>query len=111
GACLLPNRGQRLDVRDDARRRLRVDDPERLRAAGLAQAGAYVLGLRDLAPRVPEMDDVGAVRRGHLRPPLAEVAGRDDEVPLAGRDEVRDRRLEGPGARRAEEENVGLRAR
>ncbi len=55
------------------------------------------------------MDELRAVRGDHLGPALAEVPGRDDEVPLTGVDEVRHRRLERAGSRRGEEEHVVVR--
>ena len=73
-----------------------------------AQPRAQVVGARRLAPRVAEDVDVGAVRRRHRDPALAEAPGGDDEVRLARRDEVRDRRLERAGAGGAEEEHVVL---
>ena len=88
---LLRRGGERLDVGDDAGRRLGLDDPDRLRLA-LAQPRAHVVGVGRLAPGVAQMVDVGAVRPGHRGPALAEAARRDDEVRLAGRDEVLRRR-------------------
>ena len=55
------------------------------------------------------MHELGAVRGHQLGPALAEVPGRDDEVPLTGIDEVRHRRLERAGPRRGEEEHVVVR--
>ena len=57
-------------------------------AVALAQPRAHVVRVGRLAPRVAEVVDVRAVAAGHRRPALAEVAGRDDEMRLARRDEV-----------------------
>jgi hypothetical protein len=84
-----------------------MNDPHRLRLA-LAEARTHVIGIGGLAPRVPELVDGGAVAGGHRGPALAEVPRRDDEVRLAGRDEVRDGRLERAGARGGEEQHLLL---
>jgi len=86
-----------------------VDDPDRLRLA-LAEPRAHVLRIGRLAPLVAQVVDLGAVARGHRGPALPEVPCRHDKVWLARRDEVRHRRLEGPGAGRGEQEHVALRA-
>ena len=101
---------QRLEVADDAGRRLGVDDERRSSRRSRASASRRSSGLRRLAPRVRERDDVAAERARHRLPALAELALRDREHPLAGREEVDDRRLERAGARRREDENLVLRA-
>ena len=77
-------------------------------ALALAQPRAHVLGVGRLAPLVPQVVELGAVAADHVGPALAEVAGRDDEVRLARRDEVLDGRLERAGSRRGEEQHVLL---
>ena len=105
----LAGRGrQRLDVRDDARRRLRVHEERDLRAR-LLEPRAHVVGLRRLAPRVAQLLHVGAVRAGDRDPAVAELARRDAEHALAGREQVHDRGLERGRARRGEEQDVGAR--
>jgi hypothetical protein len=54
------------------------------------------------------MVDVGSVRGRERHPALAEIPGGDDEVRLAGRDEVRDRRLERARSGSCKEEDVLL---
>ena len=96
-----------LHVGDDPGRRLGVDDPDGLRLA-LAQTPANVVRIGRLAPRVAHVVDRRAVPGGHRGPPLAEVPRRDHEVRLAGRDEVRDRRLERARARCRKEQDIPL---
>ena len=89
---------ERLDVGDDAGRRLRVHEDDDL-GARLLEARAKVVRPRRLAPGVPELVDVGAVGGRERGPALAELARRDDEHALARREQVHDRRLERAGAR------------
>ncbi len=58
---------ERLDVGDDAGRRLRVDE-ERDLGARLLQPRPDVVRARRLAPGVPELVDVGAVRASRASP-------------------------------------------
>ena len=105
---LLRDGRERTHVGDDSGRGLGLHDPDRLRLL-LAQARAEVVGVGRLAPGVAEHVHVRAERGRHRDPALAEAPGRDHEMPLARRDEVRHRRLERAGARGSEEEHVVLR--
>jgi hypothetical protein len=84
-----------------------VDEEDDLRA-GLGEPPLEVGGLRNLRPLVRQLVDVAAVGGRELRPALAEVACRDGEDALAGREEVDDGRLEGAGARRRADQHVVL---
>ena len=68
------------------------DDP------GVRRGGADPCRVERLAPRLLDMGDVGAVGGGQLQPALAEVAGRRDHRPVAGRQQVDHRRLHRVGA-------------
>ena len=98
---------ERLEVGDDAGRRLGVHEEHRAGAA-LGERRANVLGARRLAPGVGQRDDVAAEHARELLPALAELALRDGEHPVARREEVDDRRLERPGAGRREDEHLVL---
>jgi hypothetical protein len=54
------------------------------------------------------MDEIGAVGADEVRPALAEVPSRDDEVPLAGVDEIGYGRLERARSGSGEEQDVVL---
>ena len=105
---LLRDSREGTHVGDDSRGGLGLHDPDRFRLL-LAQPRAKVVGIRRLAPGVAEHVDVRAERGRHRDPALAEAAGRDHEMALARRDEVRHGRLERAGARGSEEEHVVLR--
>ena len=98
---------ERLEVGDDAGRRLRVDDDDDLRP-GLGESRAQIVGLRRLPPGVPELVHVCAERRRHRAPAVAERSGRDDEDALARRQDVHERGLERTGAGCGEEQDVVL---
>ena len=101
---------ERLEVPDDAGR-VSEWTTSTVRAPLSASARATSLGRRRLAPRVGQRDDVAAERAPELLPALAELALRDDERPLAGREEVDERRLERAGAGGREDEHLVLRAK
>ena len=73
-----------------------------------ARRARDVLGLRRLAPRVVQRDDVAAVGGAELLPARAELSVRDDERLLAGRDQVREGRLVRARAGGGEEEDLVL---
>jgi hypothetical protein len=81
-----------------------------LRAADLIELRRQVLRARRLAPLVLDRLHVAAVRGRQPAPALTERAGRDDDHAVAGRAEVRDRRLHRPRAGRCEHEDVALAA-
>ena len=99
----------RADVGDHAGRRVGLlaeheVDPR------FAHGCADLVGVRHLAPLVPERLDVEAVLLANRDPALAERSVADDRHAVAGRAEVRDRRLHRPGPGRGEEQDVGARA-
>ena len=100
---------ERLQVADDARRRLRMDEEDERDRLELGEPARELGGGRRLAPLEAQLLDLAAVAPGHRRPALSELAGRDGEHAVAGRAEVDDRRLEGAGARAGEEEDVRAR--
>ena len=108
-AGILRDRRERLDVGDDAGRRLRVDEEDERDGVDRVELGPEIVGRRRLAPRVAELLDLAAVRARHRDPALAERAGRDGQHALAGRAEADDRRLERTRPRAGEEEHVALR--
>jgi hypothetical protein len=105
---LVDSARERLEIADDAGRGLRVRKEDRLGAAELLQTGGNVLCGRNLAPRVFECLHLRAIGRRDRAPTLAEVAGGDDEHPLARRAEVRDRGLHRTCSGRGEEQHVAF---
>ena len=107
-AVLVHGRRDRLQVADDTGRGLRVRYENGLRAAELREARGDVVWGRNLSPGVLERLELGAICRSDRLPALPEVAGGDDEDPLARRAQVRDCRLHRAGSRGAEEQHVPL---
>ena len=77
-----------------------------LHVACIGERRAQVLGLGCLPPLQPRVHEVGAKGLRHSRPPLAEVSGREDELPIARRGQVGDRRLECARPRGREHQDV-----
>ena len=109
-ARLLRDRRERLDVGDDTRRGLGLDEKHERDRLDPGQLERELVGGGCLPPFVAKLLDLAAEGACHGRPALAEIPGRDGEHPLAGRAQVHDRRLEGARARAGEEEHVRLRA-
>jgi hypothetical protein len=74
-AGLIRGGGERLDVGDDAGRRLGLRQQHDSRSAEVAKPSGQILGRRRLAPLVPELFDAAAVGPRDLAEPLAEVPG------------------------------------
>ncbi len=82
-----------------------VDD---LDVGRVGERGTQILRLWHLPPLELRVHDVGAERLRHAGPALAEVAGGEDELPVARRCQVRDCRLERARAGGRVHENVVL---
>src|SRR5215470_15519294 len=74
----------------------------------LGETRGEVVGGRSFAPLVREPVDLAAERLRDRGPAVAECTGGDDADAVAGRAQVRDRRLHRPGAARREEEHLVL---
>src|SRR5262249_62037386 len=81
-------------------------DDDSFRAAVLLEPGGDVVSTRDLAPCVLEAVTLGRVCRRDRLPALAEVARGNDDHPVAGGADVRDRGLHTAGSGCAEKEHV-----
>ena len=101
--------GGGLQVGDSSRGGVRVGQVHDAGTADLVEAGAHLVGARQLAPLVAQVVDGQAVAFRDRGPPLPEVAVRDDEHAVAGRADVGDRGLHRRGPGRGEEEHVILR--
>ncbi len=88
-------------------RGLVVREQEQLRLRVLLEHEGEIFGVDRLAPLELEPHDIGAVRRGKSREPLAEVAAQRDDHFVAGRYEVRDGRLETASAGGRQQQQVG----
>ena len=87
-ARLLGGGRERLQVADDARRRLRMDEEDERDRLELGEPARELGRGRRLAPLEAQLLDLAAVAAGHRRPPLSELAGRDGEHTVAGRAEI-----------------------
>ena len=105
----LRGRGERLDVGDDAGRGLGVGEEDGLRAADLGEPRGEVVRRSASRPtRSASVLDLAAVAVGELAASARRSAPAETTTTrLAGRAEVRDRRLHRAGARAGEEEHVG----
>src|SRR4029450_903839 len=109
GAGILCGAGDRFDVMHDPRRGFALREQHGL-GRGLRHRGPNVGGPHRFAPLVVDRVDVEPVGPGDLGEPLREVPGQRYQHRVARREAVGDGRLETPGARGGEDQDVRSRA-